>query len=73
MVGDEVEIRPVHGHHRHTHHPHVAVVDRPVVGASLVFAEVVEGSYGLYPKEADDLMLTVTVVGGQVTSAEWPG
>ena len=43
MEGEEVEIRPLHalpplehGHHHeggHMHHPHVAVVNRPVVGA----------------------------------------
>ena len=59
MVGVEVEIRPAHGHHRehHGHHPHVAVVNRPVAGGrlpSLVFPEVEQGSYGLYLKESDD-------------------
>jgi hypothetical protein len=84
MEGVEVEIRPDgHGHsvghsvgHSHDHHPHVAVVNRPVEGGqlpSLVFPEVLEGSYGLYLKESDVRQLTVTVAGGEVTGAEWPG
>lgn len=82
MEGVEVEIRPAHGHHAHTHdhghthHLHVAVVNRPTLAGevpSLVFPEVEEGSYGLYLKETDDLTLIVNIVGGEVTSAEWPG
>jgi hypothetical protein len=86
MEGVEVEIRPEdgsaphrHGHdHPHEgpdHHPHVAVVNRPVEGGqlpSLVFPEVQEGRYGLYLKETDVRRLTLAVAGGQVTSAEWP-
>ena len=75
MEGVEVEIRPdvvPPGHH---HHPHVAVVNRPVEGGqvpSLVFPEVREGTYGLYLKHDDVRQLTVRVAGGEVTSAEWP-
>lgn len=82
MDGVEVEIRPDgggandHDHPGgHVHHPHVAVVNRPVAGGrlpSLVFPEVVEGRYGVYLKESDVRRLTVTVAGGEVTSAEWP-
>ena len=84
MEGVEVEIRPADGHthghdhaheNGHVHHPHVAVVNRPVAGGqvpSLVFPEVEEGRYGLYLKESDVRRLTVTVAGGAVTSAEWP-
>ncbi len=71
-----------HGHdqgHEHdhdgAHHPHVAVVSRPVEGGhipSLVFPELVEGSYELYVKETDDVRLTVQVTGGAVATAEWP-
>ena len=75
-----------HGHshdHDHTHdhdhagghHPHVAVVPRPVkdgVVPSLVFPELVEGRYELYVKETDDVELTVAITGGEVTSTEWP-
>jgi hypothetical protein len=88
MAGVEVEIRPLdarghqHGHHaedvehvEHAHHPHVAVVDRPVADRrvpSLVFPELVEGSYELYEKETDDVRLTVDVRGSEVTAAHWP-
>lgn len=84
MDGVEVEIRPAHGHghahhdghdHHHRHHPHVAVVTRPTPSGevpSLVFPEVAEGRYGLYLKETEDLRLLVSIVGGEVTTAEWP-
>ncbi|MCW2867760.1 MAG: hypothetical protein JWR20_1948 [Marmoricola sp.] len=65
-----------HGHGHGGHHPHVAVVARPVGGRlvpSLVYPELVEGRYELYVKETDDVELTVTVVGGEVATAEWPG
>ncbi|MCW2761293.1 MAG: hypothetical protein JWR85_1494 [Marmoricola sp.] len=79
MVDVEVEIRPARADHRvveHVHHPHVAVVERPVAGAvvpSLVFPELVEGRYELYVKATDDVRLTVAVRGGEVTDASWPG
>ena len=85
MVEVEVEIRPVghdtahpgDGQHGagHHHHPHVAVVERPVRGAvvpSLVYGELVEGRYELYVKGTDDVRLTVAVVGGEVTTSSWP-
>jgi hypothetical protein len=75
MEGIEVEIRPEVLPTGHVHHPHVAVVNRPVEGGqlpSLVFPEVREGTYGLYLKESSVRRLTVTVAGGAVTSAEWP-
>jgi hypothetical protein len=75
MEGVEVEIRPDLAASGHVHHPHVAVVNRPVEGGqlpSLVFPEVREGSYGLYLKETAVRRLTLSVAGGQVTSAEWP-
>ena len=67
--------RPISTRTGTCHHPHVAVVNRPVEGGqlpSLVFPEVREGTYGLYLKESAVRRLTVTVAGGQVTSAEWP-
>ena len=91
MVDVEIEIRPADGHldgHEHDghgrvhdhegrgHHPHVAVVERPVVGAvvpSLVFPELHEGRYELYVKETDHVRLTVQVRGGEVTTDDWPG
>jgi hypothetical protein len=87
-VGVEVEIRPAggHGHHHHdgehSHHhgdvghlPHVAVVNRPVGDAlvpSLVYSELVEGRYELCLKGTDDVLLTVDVTGGAVTTATLP-
>jgi hypothetical protein len=78
LVGEEVEILPVGqaGHEHHVHHrPHVAVVARPVAGGtvpSLVFPELVEGSYVLMPKGTDDVRLTVDIRGGEVSTATWP-
>ncbi len=69
---------PDHGHghgHGHGHRLHVAVVRRPVSGGeipSLVFPELVAGSYELFDKGADEVRLTVEVVGGQVAMATWP-
>ena len=81
LVGEEVEILDHvhvhdHEHHGRSHRPHVAVVSRPVAGGavpSLVFPELVEGTYRLAPKGTDDVRLTVTVRGGEVTTASWPG
>lgn len=71
-----------HGHgpghdHDHGHRTHVAVVRRPVPGtsdevASLVYPEVREGRHRLLMKGTDVVVLEVDVVGGQVTTAEWP-
>ncbi len=74
MLGEEIEIitgLEPEGHHR----PHVAVVPRPMGDAtvpSLVFPDVVEGSYALVPKGTDDVKLRVDVRGGEVTEATWP-
>ena len=70
-----------HGHdHEHDHadghHPHVAVVDRPVGDGtvpSLVFPDVVEGDYELVPKLGGPVQLTVRVNGGEVTTVAWGG
>jgi hypothetical protein len=74
MLGEEVEVVTGHegsGHHR----PHVAVVPRPLgdrTTPSLVFPELLAGSYALVPKGTDDVRLRVQVRGGEVTSAAWP-
>jgi hypothetical protein len=74
MLGEEIEVmtgRDQPGQHR----PHVAVVPRPIgdeTVPSLVFAELVEGSYALVPKGTDDIRLRLEVRGGEVTSAVWP-
>ncbi len=64
-----------HGDH-HEHLAHVAVVERPVAGGtvpSLVFGELAAGRYDLFEKgQPDDVVLTVEVDGGQVTTAAWP-
>jgi hypothetical protein len=55
--------------------PHVAVVPRPVAGSqvhSLVFPELIEGSYELYERPSGPVELTVTITGGQVTESVWP-
>lgn len=63
-------------HHRHDHgesaFPHVAVVGRPApagVQYSLVYPAVVAGDYELCPIPGDAIILTTTIVGGQVTQA----
>jgi len=74
MLGEEVELvtgAEAPGHHR----PHVAVVPRPVADGSvpsLVFPELVQGSYALVPRGTDDVHLVVAVHGGTVTTATWP-
>ena len=64
-----------HGHgHEHGHRPHVAVVDRPVTDGhqpSLVFPDLVGGSYELFDKGQDTVLLTAEIIGGQVTFLEW--
>jgi hypothetical protein len=75
MEGTEVEIRPTTQRHDADHHPHVAVVNRPVRDtyvASLVFPELVAGRYELCEKGAHDVRLTVEILGGEVTDATWP-
>ncbi len=75
MDGTEVEVRPAQSSHQHTHHPHVAVVNRPVVGGhvpSLVFPELDEGLYDLCVKGTEDVRLSVAVRGGEVVEQEWP-
>ena len=63
--------------HDDGHLAHVAVVERPVAGGtvpSLVFGELTAGRYDLFEKgQPDAVVLTVDVVGGQVTTATWPG
>jgi hypothetical protein len=83
MIGVEIEIRPAgwdRGTSAHTHHPHVAVVERPAPGGpvpSLVFGELKEGTYQLHHKvaderAADEVLATATVRGNAVTEMAWP-
>ena len=67
-----------HGHlaHEHRHLAHVAVVARPIGDGhlpSLVFPELVAGRYELFEKGCPDAVrLRVEVMGGAVTTADWP-
>ena len=72
-VGEEVEVRRVGGPLL-DHLPHVAVVDRPAGDTSvpsLVFGELVEGTYELFPKGGGPVRLTADVRGGAVTEVAW--
>lgn len=73
MLDVEIEIRPV-GADMQGHHPHVAVVERPTAQRSvpsLVFGDLVEGSYELCEKGGGTVRLTVPVRGGTVTEVCW--
>jgi hypothetical protein len=76
MVGAEVEIDGLGpSHHHHHHRAHVAVVDRPVAhgsAPSLVFGELMAGTYALYDKGGVEVLLTAEVRGGEVTFVDWP-
>lgn len=76
LLGTEVEIRPVgEDGSGHSHHPHVAVVNRPAGTTripSLVFPELLEGGYELHMTGAQVARLTVDVHGGKVTTVAWP-
>ena len=79
LTGLEVEARLEEGSAgRPVHHPHVAVVDRPVGAGtvpSLVFPSLTAGRYLLVRKRDEDGggEMSVLVVGGEVTMAQWPG
>jgi hypothetical protein len=64
-----------HGAGAHSHHPHVAVVDRQAPDGtipSLVFPEMREGTYDLVPKGGGPVHVTATVRGNEVTQLTWP-
>lgn len=74
MVGVEVEIRPEG--EGWDHHPHVAVVERPVGPGGdsvpcLVYPSLVAGRYELYVIGTRDVRLRVDVRGGEVATADW--
>jgi hypothetical protein len=65
-----------HDHRTHVHHPHVAVVGRPNgdgITYTLVYPAVPEGTHELVPMPDGAVVLTVSIVGGAVTRATWPG
>ena len=76
--GRSVGHGPSHDHpHDHTHDQlvHVGVVGRPADGQlihSAVFGELTEGRYELYIRPDGPVQLTVEVIGGQVSQADWP-
>lgn len=73
--------RATHGHpHAHPHAaspwPHVAVVERRTADGThlaLVYPAVEAGDYELCPVPGDEVALTVSVAGGEVTHCAWPG
>jgi hypothetical protein len=76
--GLEVEVRPAGATAPAVgrQFPHVAVVARPGRDGphySLVYPDVVEGTYDLVPRPGDDVVLRVEVLGGAVATAVWPG
>lgn len=85
MIGEEVDIeaddpavdadlRREHGHGHHR--PHVAVLPRPVPGGgevpSLVYPALPVGTYRLYRKGEQEVVLVAQVRDGHVTSLTWP-
>lgn len=76
MTGVEIEIRPADSVPVGGHHPHVAVVARPVgsrLVPTLVYPELTAGSYELYEKGTNAVEMTAVVAGGVVTETTWPG
>jgi hypothetical protein len=75
LTGVEIEIRPAGADDEAAaHHPHVAVVARPTSAGpmpSLVFPDLLEGTYELYEKGTSQVMMTAQVHGGAVTEAIW--
>ena len=60
----------------HAAYPHVGVVARPDgagVVHSLVYPSVTEGEYELYQLPDGPVVMTASVIGGQVTRHRWPG
>jgi len=75
LIGVEIEIRPVEAAgDASAHHPHVAVVARPTSAGpmpSLVFPDLLDGTYELYEKGTRQVEMTARVHGGVVTQAIW--
>ena len=76
---DQHDHPPGAGHHAaagHSAYPHVGVVARPDgagVVHSLVYPSVTEGEYELFPLPDGPVVMTASVIGGQVSRNRWPG
>jgi len=81
LAGAEVEACPVAGmafaDYAGGHLPHVAVLARQAGGSApqhtAVFGELQEGEYELYLRPHEPAQLRVSVRGGKVSTAVWPG
>jgi hypothetical protein len=74
LCGAEIEIRPVPDEDAHP--VHVGVVARPTDGAVVdcaVFPELRQGDYVLNRRPDGAARLRVTIRGGRITRAHWPG
>jgi hypothetical protein len=74
LLGAEVEARPVGAGHPSVH---AGVVARPLPGGqpqpSVVLGELPAGRYELYVRPDGPVRLRLTVTGGAVADAVWPG
>ena len=74
LLGAEVEARPVSAGRPPVH---AGVVDRPLPGGarlpSVVLGELPAGTYELYVRPNGPVRLRLTVTGGAVAEATWPG
>ena len=78
LDGSEVGIRPMDtgAKHRVDERRHVGVVARRASGRlvhSAVFADLAEGRYELYERPFGAVRLRVSICGGAITHALWPG
>lgn len=78
LDGAEIGIRPMDtgAKHRVDERRHVGVVGRPANGSlvhSAVFPDLAEGRYELYERPLGAVRLDVSIRGGVITHAMWPG
>jgi hypothetical protein len=78
LDGAKIGIRPVDtgAKHRVDERRHVGVVGRPANGRlvhSAVFSDLTEGRYELYERPFGAVRLHVSIRGGAITHAMWPG
>jgi hypothetical protein len=75
LQGVEIEIRRQQPGD-HSHLTHVEVLPRPTPAGLVtcaVFPQLTQGRYELYERPSGPVRLRVTITGGQVTQASWPG